>query len=37
MGGQKIPPDGNSAAGTREVCGYSVFQAENMEEAKALA
>ena len=36
MGGQKLLPDGNSDNSTRQVVGYSVFQAENMEEAKGL-
>lgn len=36
MGGQAINPDGSSVASTREVCGYSILQAEDMEEAKKL-
>ena len=34
--GQKLFPDGKSTGSTREVCGYSVLQAESMEEAKSL-
>ena len=36
MGGQKVMPDGSSSISVREVAGYSVLQAENMDEAKAL-
>lgn len=36
MGGLKLSVDGSSEASTREVTGYSILQAENMEEAKAL-
>lgn len=36
MNGQKVLPNGNSENSTREVCGYSILQAENMEEAKKL-
>ena len=36
MGGQKLLPDGKIENSIREVAGYSVLQAENMEEAKAL-
>ena len=36
MGGQKLSPDGKSESSQRQVCGYSVLQAENMEEAKSL-
>lgn len=34
--GQQLSPDGKSAASKQNVAGYSVLQAENMEEAKAL-
>ncbi|HEX5001839.1 MAG TPA: hypothetical protein VFW78_05045 [Bacteroidia bacterium] len=34
--GQLINPDGSSQKGTHNVVGYSVLQAENMEEAKKL-
>ena len=33
--GQKLNVDGSSAPSAREVCGYSIIQAENMDEAKA--
>jgi len=36
MGGQKVLPDGTSQNSDREVTGYSVLMAENMEGAKAL-
>ena len=36
MGGQKLNPDGKSENSQRQVCGYSVLQAENMKEAKSL-
>jgi len=36
MGGQKVLTDGSSRNSDREVAGYSVLQAENMDEAKAL-
>ena len=36
MGGKRLLPDGTSDNSSREVCGYSVLQAENMEEAKEL-
>ena len=35
-GGQRLLPDGATDASSREVCGYSVLQAEDMEEARAL-
>jgi hypothetical protein len=36
MGGQKLLPDGKSEISTRDVVGYSILQAENMDDAKAL-
>lgn len=36
MGGVKLSPDGSSSASEKNVCGYSVLQAENMDEAKSL-
>jgi len=36
MGGQKILPGGNSQGSTRGVAGYSILQAENMDDAKSL-
>jgi len=36
MGGQKLSQDGSSQESKRQVCGYSILQAENMDEAKAL-
>ena len=36
MGGQRLIPDGGSSDSKREVTGYSVLKAENMEEAKKL-
>ena len=36
MGGLKLNPDGSSMQSDREVTGYSVLQAESMDEAKAL-
>ena len=36
MGGLKLSPDGSAASSVKEVTGYSVLQAENMEGAKAL-
>jgi len=36
VGGQKLKPDGGSDSSNREVCGYSILQAENMDEAKSL-
>lgn len=35
-GGLELDPDGKSKPSTDEVCGYSVLQAENMDEAKKL-
>lgn len=35
-GGQKVLPDGKSETSSREVCGYSVLEANDMEEAKSL-
>lgn len=34
--GQKINVDGSSADSTRHVCGYSLLQAESMDEARRL-
>jgi hypothetical protein len=34
--GQQLSPDGKSKNSSKNVAGYSVLQAENMEEAKAL-
>lgn len=36
MGGVKLNTDGSSAPSEKQVCGYSVLQAENLDEAKAL-
>ncbi|KPL16399.1 MAG: hypothetical protein AMS23_01015 [Bacteroides sp. SM1_62] len=36
MEGQKLFADGRSGQSTRQVCGDSVLQAENIEEAKGL-
>ncbi len=35
-GGQKVLPGGNSENSSREVCGYSILQAKDMDSAKAL-
>jgi len=34
--GQRLSPDGKSRNSTMNIAGYSVLQAENMEEAKGL-
>jgi hypothetical protein len=34
--GQRLNVDGTSQNSKRQVCGYSVLQAENMEQARAL-
>lgn len=36
MGGVKLSPDGKNTSSTRGVCGYSVLQANNLDEAKSL-
>lgn len=36
MNGQQLNPNGTSQNSAKNVAGYSVLQAENMEEAKAL-
>lgn len=36
MGGQKLNTNGSSENSSRDVCGYSILAAENMEEAKSL-
>jgi hypothetical protein len=36
VNGQTLKPNGNSENSTHGVCGYSILQAENMEEAKKL-
>jgi hypothetical protein len=36
MGGQLLTPDGKSTDSTKGVNGFSILQAENMEDAKAL-
>lgn len=36
MNGQQLSPDGKSKNSDKNVAGYSVLQAANMEEAKAL-
>jgi len=36
VNGQILKPDGNSENSTQGVCGYSILQAENMDEAKKL-
>lgn len=33
-GGQKLKVDGGSEPSERQVCGYSILRAENMEQAK---
>ncbi len=35
-GGQKLLPGGKSEDSSREVCGFSILQADNMDAAKAL-
>jgi hypothetical protein len=36
MGGQELSVDGSFKPSNKNVCGYSILQAENMEEAKSL-
>ena len=36
MGGEKLKPGGNSIKSNRAVCGYSILQANSMDEAKSL-
>lgn len=36
MGGLKLKPDGGSEMSIREVCGYSILQAESMDDARSL-
>ena len=36
MGGTRLLPDGSSEMSTKQVTGYSVLKAEDMEEAKSL-
>ncbi|HXB96300.1 MAG TPA: hypothetical protein VNU70_14110 [Puia sp.] len=36
MGGQQLSLDGSFKPSSKQVCGYSILQAENMEEAKSL-
>ncbi len=36
MGGQRLSPDGSAENSTKEVTGYSVIQASDMDEAKSL-
>ncbi len=36
MGGQSVSVDGTSKASDKQVAGYSVLEAENMDEAKKL-
>ncbi|MFC2125851.1 hypothetical protein ACFLU5_13675 [Bacteroidota bacterium] len=36
MGGQKLLPNGDSENSTRNVCGYSILKAENIDGAKDL-
>ncbi len=36
IGGQRLFPDGTSKAATNDVTGYSILQAESMDEAKSL-
>ena len=36
VGGVKLSVDGSSEASKREVTGYSILRAENMDQAKAL-
>jgi hypothetical protein len=35
-GGQKLIPNGNSESSARGVAGYSILEAENMDDAKSL-
>ena len=35
-GGQKVLPNGKSEASQRNVCGYSILEADSIEEAKSL-
>ena len=34
--GQVLSPDGSVGSSSKEVCGYSILQAENMDEAEEL-
>ena len=36
MNGQQIKPDGSVASSNKQIAGYSILQAENMDEAKSL-
>ena len=36
MGGTRLQPDGTSQMSTKEVSGYSILQANDLEEAKSL-
>ena len=36
MGGKKLFQNGNSQDSQRQLCGYSILEAESMEEAEAL-
>ena len=36
MGGKKLSQNGDTQDSTRQVCGYSILEAESMDEAKAL-
>ncbi len=36
MNGQSLSPDGSVKGSDKNVCGYSILQAENMDDAKAL-
>jgi hypothetical protein len=36
VNGQSLHPDGSVHKSTKQVCGYSIVQAENMDEAKGL-
>ena len=36
MNGQQLGPDGSVKGSNKNVCGYSIVQAENLEEAKSL-
>lgn len=36
VGGQSLKPDGSSEPSNREVTGYSVLEADSMDEAKSL-
>lgn len=36
LGGRRLLPDGNSESSTKEVSGYSIIQANSLEEAQAL-